>query len=516
MSRPPVQTLDNAAASPTPSPASWSSKGPAGASRFLRRWLDSSNLQLLATVALLALPGWLFLRSYYLVDPDIWWHLSTAKWIWAHHGVPATDPFSLFGAGKPWVAYTWLWDLFADLLYRWFGLSGMILYEVGVRTALAAALFHLARGRSGNFWRALFFTAVALFATLDVAGPRPGMVTILFAIIEMDLLLRARNGRFERLWVLPPFFALWANCHIQFGYGLFLLGVFAIEPAANALLRYRAEPLLAGSFRQRWVLFAASALATLVNPYGWRVYETVLQYIGQNKAFHYITELQAMTFRQPQHFAALLLALAAAFALGRRREARPLWLLLLAVSAALSFRAVKDIWFVALIALCILADTGADRLASHLPLRARRMQALAAAVLTLAILAVGYRRFNVTNDFVEMSVAGSFPAGAARYIRQHHLPQPLYNDFNDGGYLIWALPGYKVAIDGRTNVHGDDRVEQFSHVWRGWPEWSADPELSAARTVVALRQAALASLLQTDPRFQKVYEDSQYLLFERR
>ena len=35
-----------------------------------------------------------------VVDPDIWWHLRTGQWIVDHGQVPATDPFSAYGAGK--------------------------------------------------------------------------------------------------------------------------------------------------------------------------------------------------------------------------------------------------------------------------------------------------------------------------------------------------------------------------------------------------------------------------------
>ncbi len=509
----PTSPNDTAAATEQPPDSSLRRQQSLGG--LAHRELNSPALQLIATVALLALPGWLFLGRYYLVDPDIWWHLRTAHWIVAHHGVPGADPFSAFGAGKPWIAYSWLWDLFVGLLDRWFGLAGMILYEVAARTALAAALFHLARGRTQNFWRAWFFAAALLYVMLQVVGPRPGMITILFCIVELDLLLAARSGDAWRLWLLPPLFAVWANCHIQFVYGLFMLGLLVAEPVLNAALRYRVEPLLPGAFAQRGLLFALCALATLVNPYGWRVYATVAEYMGQHKAFHYIEELRSMDFRHPQHYAALLLSLGAAFCLGWRRNLRPVWLVLLAVSAALSFRAVKDVWFVALISLCILAGVDFAQRRPE-PLRVRLKTAAAAAILTLAVLAVGYRRYNVTNDFVEMSVAGKFPVGAARYVAQHRLPGPLYNDFNDGGYLIWALPDYKVAMDGRTNVHGDQRVEESSRVWRALPEWASDPDLKAARTIIALREAPLTSLLKTQPEYRIVYEDTQYLVFERR
>lgn len=43
-------------------------------------------------------------------DADIWWHLRTCQWILNHGQVPATDPFSAFGLGKPWIAYSWLFE----------------------------------------------------------------------------------------------------------------------------------------------------------------------------------------------------------------------------------------------------------------------------------------------------------------------------------------------------------------------------------------------------------------------
>jgi hypothetical protein len=73
-----------------------------------------------------------------------------------------------------------------------------------------------------------------------------------------------------------------------------------------------------------------------------------------------------------------------------------------------------------------------------------------------------------------------------------------------------------VAIDGRTNVHGDDRVGHFGDVWMGKPEWAWDAELLQANVVLAKKDRALASLLRLDARFKVVYEDVQAVVFQRR
>jgi len=63
-------------------------------------------------------------------DPDIWWHLRVGQWIAEHGAVPMTDYFSSYGMGKPWIAYSWLFELLVYGLYQAFGLVGLVLYRV--------------------------------------------------------------------------------------------------------------------------------------------------------------------------------------------------------------------------------------------------------------------------------------------------------------------------------------------------------------------------------------------------
>src|SRR5262249_51856127 len=146
--------------------------------------------------------------------------------------------------------------------------------------------------------------------------------------------------------------------------------------------------------RQLWIALAACAFATLLNPYGARVYETVFQYMNQPKVFSLVVELRAMDFRHLPHFLALFLALSAAVAVGRRRDIRPLWPLLLFLAAFLAFRSVKEIWFLSVISACALGDgwvfSAGTEAAPH-NLRERALVALS----VLAVLAVGFRRYDV-------------------------------------------------------------------------------------------------------------------------
>ena len=61
-----------------------------------------------------------------LDDPDIWWHLRTGEWILHAGWVPSTDPFSSFGYGKPWAAYSWLFEIMVYAIHLAFGLQGIV------------------------------------------------------------------------------------------------------------------------------------------------------------------------------------------------------------------------------------------------------------------------------------------------------------------------------------------------------------------------------------------------------
>ena len=468
------------------------------------------------TVAICTLPALLFIRNFYIVDPDIWWHLAAGRWTLEHHAVPRTDPFSLYGMGKPWIDYSWLFDVLMQRSYQAFGYVGIVLYEVIIRLALAVLLFHLVRSLLPHFWRAAALTGLSIYAMTSIIGPRPGMLTILFGIIELEILLTARRtGNTGRLWLLPPILVIWANWHIQFVYGLLILGVFACDTVSATIPRFGFMDKSRLPIKQLSIVLLASSLATFVNPYGPRIYTTVIEYLHEPNSFRLVTELKAMSFREPQDFVAMFLLMGAAMAIGWRRDNSPLWPVLLSIAAILALRSAKEVWFLSVVSASAIADKWRLPLAyAHRPLPWR--ERLLVGISVLAVLTVGYRHYDVSNSWLEIQVDGNFPEVAVRFIEQNHLSGPLFNHFNDGGYLIWRLPALPVSMDGRTNVQGDGRIAHHYAVWNGKPEWATDPELLHANIVLARREAPLTSLLRMDSRFKIVFEDVQAVVFQRK
>ncbi len=477
----------------------------------LAKKLESLRSLLLLTVLYL-LPLAAAIRP--ITDPDIWWHLRTGQWIIEHGAVPRVDLFSTYGMGKPWIAYSWLFDVLVYGFYQAFGLVGIVLYTAVLSLLITAAVHRLVHRFALPFGWEILLTSSGIVAMTFLFNPRPWLITILLFIVEVDLILMARrSGKTRYLWVLPPLFVVWANVHIQFSYGLFLLGLATIEPLIDKIFPPRiesaAKPI---PFFQLLLVLIACFLATLVTPYHVHIYSTLNDYIRETGLFEVITEFQPLPFRDLCSWFVLFSALGAAFSLGLQRNVRPFAVLSLVAGAFLSFRARRDVWFVIGAAVPIMAASLSTADTTQRFRLTKAQVALVTGAMIIAIMVIGWKR-EISETRLESVVAEHYPAAAAVVVEKRGYQGPLYNGFDWGGYLIWRLHSIPVVIDNRGNVHGEKHVRRSAETWSGLNNWNSDPELLSARLVIADVQTPLASLLRLDSRFELVYEDKVAMVF---
>jgi hypothetical protein len=255
---------------------------------------------------------------------------------------------------------------------------------------------------------------------------------------------------------------------------------------------------------------ACSLLATLANPFGWRIYQAAYELATQAGALNNISELQALPFRTMADFVVLLLAVGSAAALARQRRFLPFETALLCFAAVLSFRSQRDVWVMAVVGVMILASTiaGSETAAIRLPKLGTTIALLAAGLAMPA----GFRILQVNNARLANDLAKNMPVHAVEAVRAKGYAGPLYNDYNWGGYLIWALR-MPVSIDGRAAFYGDQRLDRSMATWNAEPDWSSDAQLTSAGLVIGPAKAALTQMLRMDPRFQLVFEDQVAAVF---
>jgi hypothetical protein len=464
--------------------------------------------QALVLAALISAPALLCVKISMVEDPDVWWHLRSGEWILQHWAVPQTEPFSSLGAGKPWAAYSWLYEVLVFQLFQRLGLVGLVVYSTAMVALITAVLYRLIQRLQADFSLAVLLTFVAASILYQLFTPRPWLFTIVFFALELDLLMQARKtGKTRGLLWLPVLFALWANVHIQFIDGLVVLAIALAESIVargSTGIQARIRPgRLCG-------VFVACLLAIMANPYGWRIYRVAYDLATQSGVMNKVTELAAMPFRSFNDWGVLIFALAAVGVLARARRFMFFESILLVFAIYISFRSQRDMWVVVIAASAILAQElkGDDT---------NRLQARAAAVPFIAvgtalILLIGFCAMHVDNAQLSAKLAGALPVRAVEVVKEKGWGGPLYNDYTWGGYLIWALR-MPVSMDGRQNVYGDQQIDLSDDTWNGRPEWASDPNLQKAGLVIGPVKASLTQLLRMDPRFELGYEDKLAAVF---
>jgi hypothetical protein len=457
-------------------------------------------------------------------DNSVWIHLRTGLWTLQTHAVPHNGLFSQYPA-LPWMDSTWAYDVLLAAAYKALGLRALPLLLMFFKVALAVLTFLLAREAKANFWTAVGLSAIAQYV-IPTSQSLPYAFSIMFFGIELLLLESSRRtGSVKHLYALPALFLLWANLHALFLLGLLLLIVFVISTWIESWPRRSAVKWLDREIRPLacqpvLVISACSLLASVLNPYTFHLFAAAYRTLYSAAGFSYFAEMRAMSFRQPQDYVLMLLIMIAFLALGRRRSLRVFELLALTAATLLGFRIQREAWMAALLAVTILADAiermARDRESQEVS-RASWENAACAVILTAILLLAAFRLPH--QDALRSRLSQTFPVKACDFIRDHGLPQPLFNEYSWGSSLTWYLPEYPVAIDSRLDLYGDELTDGYFKVIAGGERLDAYPALGNAQTLLLPTQSGMVKALTTLPalssQYRLVYSDDLAAVFTR-
>lgn len=449
-------------------------------------------------LAALAIAYALLANLHTLQDFDLGWQLATGRWVLQHHRIFSTDVFSYTAHGQPWIYPV---------------LSGIVFYLVSLAGGYALLTWLGALACAGTIAlllqrRAMATAALALIAIPLVANrtqPRAEMFTTLLFAAFLALLWRHHRGERAHLWLLPVLMIAWVNLHLGFVAGLGLCAAYVLlEVFALAFSQDRTGAR--NRLRSAWPWLALTAAATLVNPWGPRIYGAIARQ-ARAQDFHtlWLVEWesarpswgslrQALDWRDPQSsFWWLLFAAAAcvALALWRKRFGAA------ALLAGSGWLAMQHVRSQALFA-CVVVVIGGSILHDVTSLKStawekRRTVAVLTVTSILTVL-VGVRGWDLISDRYYMKSAqlanfGTglswwFPERAVDFLKHEKLPGNIFNAYNLGGYLTWRLgPEYPDYIDGRAIPFGKELFFRAYDLSVEPPDSRAWREETAARGI---------------------------------
>jgi len=497
-----------------------------------------------------------------LADADIGWHIRTGEQILTTHSLPRTDPFSSTMQGQPWFAWEWLYDILLGVLHQACGLNGVVWLCALLVAAIFALLFSQLLRRGTGLLLAVVLMLLAEAASMIHLYARPHIVSWLFSLLWFVALehwerwehwQHARPPGWIR-WFFPASMLLWVNLHGGWLFGIALLGIYTLAAFVESWRARKNDAFAAirAAHRARAMAasFVASAAATLVNPYGWRLHEHIYRYLSDRYLMNRIDEFRSPDFHgwAERCFAIMLVLVLIAFAKSRKNlRLSHLLVVLLAVYAG--FYSSRNIpvssMLLALIAGPMLWENfaslvdkpgawqwlreGASRIsdfsdrmgAQEIELRGHLWPVVAVALALAICLQGGWlgSRQLIQAQFDPRKV----PVAAVTFLQselQGNQPsmEPVFSTDAWGGYLIYRMyPERKVVIDDRHDLYGSGRIRQYLILTGAEPGWQSVLEEWKIRTALLPADSTLANLLRETPRDWRVaYEDKVAVVFERR
>jgi hypothetical protein len=467
------------------------------------RWLNT----LIMALAGLFLLG---LFSTELADTDAWWHLASGRYIAHTHWLPVPDPFAYTTAGASDtypdesstrhfnLTHEWLAQLAMYGFEAAGGMGAVVLWKALLLALMCGAAGWTAVRRTGSLLWGIAAALGAASLAIEFAHDRPTILSYVFSAVFFAICQRGRP-----LWLLPALALVWANCHGGFFLGWLIVGAYTAE----ALLRRSPDA-------RRWMLTGlATILVSGINPNGFGALSAVLRYRQSPLQATLLEWKPAFLWGSPYAFDLLLYAAVLAMILSWRRVRPADWLLTIAFATA-SLIAFRNEMLIGVLAPVLIAD--------YFPWKRRLPHA--ARYVTAALLAAGLVWGVGAKRFFQLRAAEwRFPAGAARFLRDHNIRGPIFNTYEYGGYLIWQ--GVPVFIDGRAlseQVFQDYRVTLVAP-----PDYPAREQTLnryGVTTIVmngfeynlgTLYQLVPALTAPSGKNWHLIYEDPQAMIFVR-
>lgn len=483
---------------------------------------------------LAALPlarGWQAINT----DGDLGRHLRIGSDILAD-GLFFTDRYSWTMQGQPFVPYEWLSEVLFALLHRWAGFNG-VLVLCGLLVAASVWLLMLWFRRMGVDPMLAFLASAAagLAGSFHwLARPHlwtlPGTVLVLFLAaspFSTAGAVRRPEGRDLRrpdrkqLVLTTMLFALWANLHGGFLFGLVLLGLMTLGEAVDWWIHNRHHA--PARTYQHLAILGAATVGSCINPVGPALFSHMFATLGNSWVLSMTMEYRSPNFHLwwGKVFLVALSACVAAMALVRRPV--PFRILVpFMVTTAFALHSARNIPLWALSGMPLIVthldpDWKALRNRALLRLRssfeiAAQMSAVGLWSASAAVAALALARVAPPHPGFDPNV---FPVEAVARARSEGVTGPILNELAWGGYILYAWPELHVFIDGQTDFYGQQLSQLYASLRAAEPGWNERIDSLGVQTILMPADAPLSPALRGMPGWRPADSTGGSLLYRR-
>jgi hypothetical protein len=460
-------------------------------------------------------------------DTDMWWHLAAGRAIVTTGHIPSVDEFSFTVRGRPWTDVQWLAQVG---MYEAHALGGDVALALAVAVLVVVAFVFVYWQMDGAPLLRGFVIVMAATAASVIWSPRPQMLSFALLGVTGYVVYLLKWRRVNVLWVLLPVFVLWGNVHGGYALGLMLIGSVVVGETLNRVtgrgdapevMTWKEMGLLAG-------VGILCGLALLANPYTIGAWTLPFRTVGIKVLQGYIQEWSSPDFHNlyEQPILWLLFGLLAVVGFsGRRWDWSDLAVVVVfGYSAFLARRNVAPLALVIGPVLTRQLQPIVESVAARVKLPASASKDLNPVLsstlnwlIVILVSAVVLLRgiVELSPQMINRAQRQTAPVRAVEWLKQSGLTGPMYNSYNWGGYLVWALPREPVFVDGRTDVYDDEFLREYIKVTFIHPGWQEVLDRYGMRLALTEHDSFLATMLATQPGWRLAYSDDQAVIYMR-
>ena len=485
-----------------------------------------------------------FIAGIVFREPDVCFLLAMGRWMVQHGQIPGVDPFSYtyaaFPNGNAYVVYQWLSEVILYAVQALAGAIALLVFTAIIQavTFIVIPLRLFCLGGS-NLLLSSFLVILVSLASLSHPSVRPEMFSFLMTAVLLELLARLSKRSPDQsidwsfvslAFVLQTF---WTNLHCLFIFYFILVGFFVFCLGSYSLVK---KEKFDGRLQTAVVAFAAGALATLVNPYGFSIWPFTFLMLSDpiNKTINELKPMSLAVFSNVLNYPWFLLAILATviFLLSLRKKitsGEQLYFLLLTPAALLmSIVAVRTFPLAALMMSSALAFSPVLRLpAGKLARLGSEIQTVIAPLGLMYLLSIstfsGFGAYLLAAKIIpptipEGSAAFHPPFDAIKFLQQRSNLPPgnLLNDSHYGAVMMWQMTDSpRLFVDPRYFLYNVQLMNDYWDMvlYRNKPEALLDKYKIS--WVFLPASSALVRELSGQPGWKVLYSDKDAAIISR-
>lgn len=407
-------------------------------------------------------------------DYDVWWQMTLGQYYLDHQTVVIDHSiFSWTPSDSGWIYNTFLGSIVFYLIYSFMGGFGLWLLQWLIFLGIFVALYVYLRvvKQQLDITSLTVIAAVGITFSASCSYYKPELFSPFFLVWTAAIYACVKIARKNKnlFYIYPLFFAFWVNLHGGFIMGLSLLACLCIGELLNKIF-YPNESFTKDELVHLWIASFLSFLATLLNPYGINyllgIYHAAVSdafflhsnyihaYVSIWSFFQYVNDFDSIFFYKKGQFALimasmmLMLLFLIIYDYLKNKYCDFTLLILTLATFWASMRAVRAIYMFPLVFMSFFY------LLNRLNFKKKSVKTTTVSLIIFFLLFfnVSYftLRYGMDDKWFGSGLENYAPVQEVAFLKKYRLPEPIFNDYLTGGYLLWDLyPYYKVFIDPR-------------------------------------------------------------------